>query len=109
LLDDILGNRDVISDSDQGKSFRAIWDFLMSPDRQSELTELIGPGAPGYERYRPSSETLLDSGSGGGHIGNELGGAGLQCLARRPRTAPRSSGFPIPCQDMGKSVVFPPQ
>jgi len=42
LLDDILGNRDVISDSDQGKSFRAFWDFLMSPDRQSELTDLIG-------------------------------------------------------------------
>ncbi len=42
LLDDILGDRDIISDSDQGKSFRAFWDFLMSPDRQTELTGLIG-------------------------------------------------------------------
>ena len=41
LLDEILGDRDVIADSDQGKSFRAFWDFLMSPQRQEELSELI--------------------------------------------------------------------
>jgi hypothetical protein len=41
LLDEILGDRDVIADSDQGKSFRAFWDFLMSPERQEELTQLI--------------------------------------------------------------------
>ena len=41
LLDEILGDRDVIADSDQGKSFRAFWDFLMSPERQEELSELI--------------------------------------------------------------------
>jgi hypothetical protein len=38
LLQDILGQRDQISDSDQGRSFRAFWDFLMSPARQEELT-----------------------------------------------------------------------
>lgn len=27
LLQDIMGERDVIADSDQGKSFRAFWDF----------------------------------------------------------------------------------
>lgn len=41
LLQDILGERDAISDSDQGKSFRAFWDFLMSQKRQEELTALL--------------------------------------------------------------------
>src|SRR5258707_7650203 len=41
LLDEIFGERDSIADSDQGKSFRAFWDFLMSPSRQNELTELL--------------------------------------------------------------------
>lgn len=38
LLEDVFGARDHISDSDQGRSFRAFWDFLMSPARQEELT-----------------------------------------------------------------------
>ena len=41
LLDDIFGERDIIADSDQGKSFRAFWDFLMSPTRQEELGFLL--------------------------------------------------------------------
>ena len=41
LLDRIFGERDAISDSDQGRSFRAFWDFLMSPARQEELSELL--------------------------------------------------------------------
>jgi hypothetical protein len=41
LLEEIMGERDAISDSDQGKSFRAFWDFLMSSRRQEELTELL--------------------------------------------------------------------
>lgn len=41
LLDGILGERDAIAGSDQGTSFRAFWDFLMSPDRQDELTRLL--------------------------------------------------------------------
>jgi flagellar motility protein MotE (MotC chaperone) len=41
LLDDILGSRETIADSDQGKSFRAFYDFLLSHARQEELTELI--------------------------------------------------------------------
>ncbi len=38
LLDDIMGERDAIGDSDQGRSFRAFWDFLMSSRRQEELS-----------------------------------------------------------------------
>lgn len=41
LLDDILGERDAIADSDQGRSFRAFWDFLMSQARQEELSALL--------------------------------------------------------------------
>jgi Protein of unknown function (DUF3375) len=41
LLEQIFGDRDAISDSDQGKSFRAFWDFLMSPARQEELSALL--------------------------------------------------------------------
>lgn len=41
LLEDIMEERDVIADSDQGKSFRAFWDFLLSSRRQEELSELL--------------------------------------------------------------------
>lgn len=41
LLDEIMGEHDAISGSDQGRSFRAFWDFLMSSRRQEELTELL--------------------------------------------------------------------
>jgi len=41
LLDEILGQRDAIANSDQGKSFRAFWDFLMSQSRQEEFSTLL--------------------------------------------------------------------
>ncbi|MBI3898375.1 MAG: DUF3375 domain-containing protein [Gammaproteobacteria bacterium] len=41
LLESIFGSHDVIADSDQGRSFRAFWDFLMSPVRQEELSHLF--------------------------------------------------------------------
>ncbi len=41
LLESIFGERDAIADSDQGRSFRAFWDFLMSPARQEDLTRLM--------------------------------------------------------------------
>jgi len=41
LLDEIFREQDVIWDSDQGKSFRAFWEFLMSTPRQTELAELL--------------------------------------------------------------------
>lgn len=41
LLEEIMGERDAIADSDQGRSFRAFWDFLMSSSRQEELTSLL--------------------------------------------------------------------
>ena len=41
LLAEVFGQRDLIADSDQGKSFRAFWDLLMSPTRQEELSTLL--------------------------------------------------------------------
>ena len=41
LLDEILGARDAIADTDQGRSFRAFWDFLMSSRRQEQLEDLL--------------------------------------------------------------------
>ena len=41
LLEGIMNERDIIEDSDQGRSFRAFWDFLMSSARQEELTRLL--------------------------------------------------------------------
>lgn len=42
VLQEVFDARDLIIGSDQGRSFQAFWDFLMSSDRQDELTELLG-------------------------------------------------------------------
>jgi hypothetical protein len=41
LLDDVLGSRESISGSDQGKSFQAFYGFLLSQQRQEELSGLL--------------------------------------------------------------------
>jgi len=41
LLTEILEERDVITGTDQGRSFQAFFDYLMSPLRQEELGELL--------------------------------------------------------------------
>jgi hypothetical protein len=41
LLGEMLGDRDAIAESDQGRSFQAFYDFLLSPHRQVELTEML--------------------------------------------------------------------
>lgn len=40
LLDEIFDQQNYIHDSEQGKSFSAFWEFLMSPNRQEELEHL---------------------------------------------------------------------
>ncbi|MGK2905875.1 MAG: DUF3375 domain-containing protein [Desulfuromonadales bacterium] len=57
LLEQILGERDAIADSDQGKSFRAFWDFLMSQTRQEELSRLLQEvlALPPIVELRPDS------------------------------------------------------
>lgn len=41
VLEQVFGERDAIADSNQGRSFRAFWEFLMSTARQEELTNLL--------------------------------------------------------------------
>jgi hypothetical protein len=41
LLQQIMGERDAIADTDQGRSFRAFWDFLLSSSRQEELSAML--------------------------------------------------------------------
>lgn len=41
LLDDAVGSRSSIAESDQGRSFQAFYDFLLSHQRQTELTDLL--------------------------------------------------------------------
>lgn len=59
LLEEIMGERDAIADSDQGRSFRAFWDFLMSSRRQEELTELLDRvlSLPPVAELRPDART----------------------------------------------------
>ncbi len=59
LLEEIMGERDSIADSDQGKSFRAFWDFLMSPQRQEEFTELLDQvlALPSVVELKPDKRT----------------------------------------------------
>jgi hypothetical protein len=41
LIAEILTERDAITGSDQGRSFRAFWDFLMSQHRQDEFARML--------------------------------------------------------------------
>lgn len=41
LLDELFTNRSGITETDQGRSFRAFYDLLLSSERQAELSELL--------------------------------------------------------------------
>jgi flagellar motility protein MotE (MotC chaperone) len=59
LLLEIMGERDAIADSDQGASFRAFWDFLMSPQRQEEFSERLDKvlALPIMDELKPDRRT----------------------------------------------------
>lgn len=59
LLHEIMGERDEIANSDQGKSFRAFWDFLMSSSRQEELSRLLDRilSLPPVAELKPDTRT----------------------------------------------------
>jgi len=60
LLQDVFGESDAIRDSDQGRSFQAFWDFLMSPSRQEEFTSLLDTvlSLPAVAELRPDRRLL---------------------------------------------------
>ncbi len=41
LLERFFGEHDKITSSDQGQSFRAFWDLMMSPESQDELSQML--------------------------------------------------------------------
>ena len=59
LLEDIMGERDAIASSDQGRSFRAFWDFLMSSARQEEFSDLLERvlALPAVAELKPDART----------------------------------------------------
>jgi flagellar motility protein MotE (MotC chaperone) len=59
LLADIMGERDAISDSDQGNSFQAFWSFLMSPQRQEEFSQRLDEvlSLPVIDELQPDKRT----------------------------------------------------
>lgn len=59
LLEEIMGERDAIADSDQGKSFGAFWEFLLSSSRQDELSELLTQvlALPAIAGLKPDART----------------------------------------------------
>ena len=59
LLDDVVERRGAIAESDQGRSFNAFWDFLMSQERQEELTGLLDTvlALPAVEEMSPDART----------------------------------------------------
>ena len=59
LLAEIMGERDASADSDQGRSFRAFWDFLMSSQRQEELSERLDEvlALPAVRELKPDART----------------------------------------------------
>ncbi len=70
LLDEIFGEQDEINGSDQGKSFRAFWQYMMSPASQEELETLLHHASSLPEVHD------LDGSAGLGRIRFELIDAG---------------------------------
>ncbi|MFC5379319.1 DUF3375 domain-containing protein [Aquipuribacter nitratireducens] len=67
LLDEIVGSRAGIAESDQGRSFHAFFDFLLSSSRQEEFRELLAQvhdraGAPSGARTRRVHHDWLAAG-----------------------------------------------
>lgn len=60
LLETIMGERDAIAGSDQGNSFQAFWDFLMSAERQEEFTQRLEQvmSLPAIHALKPDKRTL---------------------------------------------------
>jgi uncharacterized protein YhaN len=60
LLETVLGEHDAISGSDPGRSFRAFWNFLMSPARQEELSRKLERvfALPAVQALKPDPRLL---------------------------------------------------
>lgn len=84
LLREVFGERDVIAESDEGRSFRAFWDFLMTPESQEHLSMLLDRTfaidalwRSGKERGAEAGGTTGADGTAGGIAGAAGGSAGV--------------------------------
>jgi Protein of unknown function (DUF3375) len=61
LVEEMIGGRDAIAESDQGRSFQAFWDFLLSRQRQEELSGLLTRvlALPAVSELKPDARTRL--------------------------------------------------
>lgn len=59
LLDEVLGSRTSITESDQGRSFHAFYDFLLSPARQEQFVDML----TGCRRWSRSANTTRGYGT----------------------------------------------
>lgn len=74
-LDAIFADHGAIRDSDQGRSFRAFWELLLSAQSKSELVELIERTlqlAPLQQRSGPLANLLGDLQQAGGSVTRTL-------------------------------------
>ena len=58
LLEEAVGSRATVAESDQGRSFQAFYDFLLSHQRQAELTDLL-QGLANVEHLAPYYDERL--------------------------------------------------
>jgi hypothetical protein len=66
LLEELIGDRATIADSDQGRSFQAFYDFLLSRSQQDELADLLErvqrlPAIEGDPRMRHVDHDWMDA------------------------------------------------
>lgn len=59
-MDDIFDSKDLIWETDQGKSFKAFWELLMSADKQNELNELLDVTSNMPEVQEVKKENILE-------------------------------------------------
>src|SRR3984885_5146000 len=121
LLDDVLGSRESIAGSDQGRSFQAFYDFLLSQARQEELAGLLdrvdalsdlSERAPRLRRVGAhrlgagGASALRLAGRGGAHPGGRRSAVGAAApLPRRPGLVREPAGHRHPARDRGKRAA----
>ena len=62
MLDTIFSEQDAITESDQGRSFKAFWSWLMSPNSQEELQDTLHKvlRLPEIDSLNKAQDPLLD-------------------------------------------------
>ena len=109
LLDDVLVSRESIAGSDQGRSFQAFYDFLLSQARQEELAGLldrVNELSDLAERTPAAAGALRLAGRGRAHPGGRRAAVRAAApLPRRPGLVREPAGYRRPARDRGKRAA----